>query len=83
MKKKRPRSQAANELSQSTKVKKAEAKYETAKKDSPPGEGGRFKAMKSVLKAKGAKDPGALAAHIGRKKYGAKKFGKMAAKGKG
>ncbi len=44
------------------------------------GTGARFKALKSQLAARGATDPGALAASIGRKKYGAKKFGSLAAK---
>ena len=66
----------------STKVKKAEANYEKVAAKTPPGEGGRFKAMEKVAKAKGAKDPGALAAYIGRKTYGDKKFTKMAQKGK-
>ncbi len=46
------------------------------------GSGARFKALKSKLSAKGAKNPGALAAYIGRKKYGAKKFAKLSAGGK-
>jgi len=46
-----------------------------------PG-GKRFKELKSSLKKKGAKDPGALAAWIGRKKYGKKKFQELAAAGK-
>lgn len=47
------------------------------------GEGGRFKALKGKLsKKKGVKDPGALAAAIGRAKFGKKPFQSMAAKGK-
>tara|TARA_R110002020_G_scaffold144633_4_gene317693 strand:+ start:2638 stop:2760 length:123 start_codon:yes stop_codon:yes gene_type:complete len=38
--------------------------------------------MEKVAKAKGAKDPGALAAYIGRKKHGDKKFNQMAQEGK-
>jgi phage head maturation protease len=44
------------------------------------GSGARFKALKAKLAAKGIRDPGALAAHIGRKKYGRKKFTALAAK---
>jgi HK97 family phage prohead protease len=44
------------------------------------GSGARFKALKAKLAAKGAHDPGALAAHIGQKKYGKKKFTALAAK---
>ena len=46
------------------------------------GSGARFKALKGKLAKKGASDPAALAAVIGRKKYGAKKMSAMAAKGK-
>lgn len=48
----------------------------------PLGQGGRFAALKGKLAKKGAKNPGALAAFIGRKKYGAKKFASLAKKGK-
>lgn len=40
-----------------------------------------FNALKGQLAAKGASDPGALAAWIGRRKYGVKKFDKAAGKG--
>ena len=46
------------------------------------GTGARFKKLSKQLGKKGAKDPKALAAWIGRKKYGKKKFQKMAATGK-
>lgn len=46
------------------------------------GSGARFKALKAKLAKKGIRDPGALAASIGRKKYGAKKMAKMAAAGR-
>jgi hypothetical protein len=46
------------------------------------GTGARFKALKNKLAAKGAINPAALAAFIGRKKYGKTKFQKLAAKGK-
>ena len=45
--------------------------------------GKRFKALKKKLGAKkNVKNPGALAASIGRKKYGKKKMAKLAKKGK-
>jgi HK97 family phage prohead protease len=47
------------------------------------GSGARFKKLKASLAAKGARDPGALAAHIGRKKYGKAKFMSLAAKARG
>ena len=46
------------------------------------GSGARFKALKKKLANKGASNPGALAAYIGRKKYGAKKFAKLSKGGK-
>lgn len=46
------------------------------------GSGGRFKALKRKLAAKGAGNPGGLAAAIGRKKYGKAAFQRMAARGK-
>lgn len=49
----------------------------------PLGSGGRFQALEHSLEGrKGVKDPKALAAAIGRKKYGAKRFQALAAKGK-
>lgn len=39
------------------------------------GSGARFKKLSATLAARGAHNPDALAAYIGRKKYGAKKFG--------
>lgn len=58
-------------------------KYEAAKKKYAPGEGGRFKAIVGELKKKGGvSNPAAVAASIGRKKYGAKKMGQFSAKGR-
>lgn len=52
-------------------------------KDMAPGGGGRFAALKAVLaKRKGVSDPAALAASIGRKKYGKAAFGRMSKHGK-
>jgi hypothetical protein len=66
--------------------------YKRLKEKSPLGEGGRFAALKSELAAKKGTtkkgksrkvtNPGALAAYIGRKKYGNKRFQEMAAAGK-
>lgn len=65
------------------KAAKQEAKkeYEAAKKK-PVGEGSRFKAVAKSAAASGVKDPKAVAAAIGRKKYGAGPFAKMAAAGR-
>lgn len=46
------------------------------------GTGKRFEKLEKSLKKGGAEDPGALAAWIGRKKYGKKRFAKLAAGGK-
>tara|TARA_Y100001936_G_scaffold86957_1_gene85284 strand:- start:29898 stop:30089 length:192 start_codon:yes stop_codon:yes gene_type:complete len=46
------------------------------------GGGGRFAKLKKNLGKKGVKNPAALAAHIGRKKHGAKKMAAMSAKGR-
>lgn len=49
----------------------------------PLGQGGRFQALKSKLASRpGVTDPGALAAAIGRKRYGKAKFQSLAAKGR-
>ena len=54
-----------------------------SKKSKPKlGSGARFKSLKVKLARKGAKNPSALAASIGRKKYGKKKFQKLAAAGR-
>jgi len=47
------------------------------------GTGARFAKLKSSLAAKGAHNPGALAAYIGRRKFGKAKFAKIAAKARG
>jgi hypothetical protein len=47
------------------------------------GGGGRFAKLKGQLAKKpGITDPGALAAKIGRKKYGKEQFQKMAVRGR-
>jgi hypothetical protein len=54
-----------------------------SKKKTPKlGSGARYKKLVNSLKKGGAKNPKALAAHIGRKKYGKKKFQELALKGK-
>ena len=60
---------------------KGKAKKKTKKKP-PLCSGERFDQLANKLKKKGVKDPKALAASIGRKKYGKKKFQKLAAKGR-
>jgi len=46
------------------------------------GSGGRFAAVEAAAKKSGASNPAAVAASVGRKKYGEKKMAKMAAKGR-
>lgn len=52
-----------------------------AKKTMRLGGGGRFAKLEKSLQGK-VRDPKAVAASIGRKKYGAKKMAKMAASGR-
>lgn len=51
-------------------------------KKPPLGSGARFKAVEASAKKSGASDPAAVAAAVGRKKYGDKKMGELAAKGR-
>ena len=48
-----------------------------SKKKPKLGSGKRFKSLAHKLAARGAYNPEALAAFIGRKKYGKKKFSKL------
>jgi hypothetical protein len=63
------------------KRKAARTEYKKAAKK-PLGSGARFKAIEKSAKASGASNPAAVAAAIGRKKYGAKKMGKLSAAGR-
>jgi hypothetical protein len=56
--------------------------YKRAAEMTKPGEGARFAAVEKSAKLGGAKNPGAVAAKIGRDKYGPKKFAAMAAAGR-
>ena len=60
----------------------ARAAYEHARATTKPGEGSRFAAVAKAAAAGGARDPGAVAAAIGRAKYGKARFQKMAAAGR-
>lgn len=53
-------------------------------KTTKPGGGARFQALKNKLKGKGKSDVAAkaIAATVGRKKYGKKKMGQFAAQGR-
>ena len=51
-------------------------------KSMKPGGGGRFAALKAKLAKRGATDPAALAAWIGRRKYGKTKMKQWSAKGR-
>jgi hypothetical protein len=61
---------------------KSSPKKSTSTKSMRVGGGGRFAKLKAKLEEKGDSNPGALAAYIGRKKYGNKKFAEMAQKGR-
>lgn len=64
--------------------KAAKKTYEKAKKTSKLGSGKRFAALSDSIKKGGysKKAAGAIAASIGRKKYGGKKMASMSAKGR-
>jgi len=53
-----------------------------AKKKPKLGTGARFRAVAASARAGGARNPNAVAAAAGRKKYGAKRMAKMAAAGR-
>ncbi len=53
-----------------------------SQKKAPLGSGERFQALVEKLEKRGAKNPEALAAWIGRKKYGKKKFQSLSKAGK-
>lgn len=61
-------------------AKKLPKKYKG--KSTKLGGGGRFQMVKDQVAKSGASNPGAVAAAIGRAKFGAKKFSKMAAAGR-
>lgn len=48
----------------------------------PLGSGERFQRLQGELASKGARNPAALAAYIGRQKYGNKRFAQLGAKGR-
>ncbi len=50
--------------------------------EAPLGTGQRFAQLENTLSGKGIKSPGALAAYIGRKKYGKTRFQNMAKAGR-
>jgi hypothetical protein len=47
-----------------------------------PGGGGRFARLEDVFEKQGVKDPGALAASLGRRRYGNEQMNKWAMLGK-
>lgn len=70
---------AAPELRLSVKKGKTAAKPNAK---APLGQGGRFAAVEASAAKSGASNPAAVAASIGRAKYGAKGMAKLAAKGR-
>lgn len=64
------------------KSKLARKRYQAAVKTSKPGEGKRFSALSMSIQSAGKskKSADAIAASIGRKKYGNKKFSKLGVK---
>lgn len=53
-----------------------------SKSKAPLGSGARFAAVEKSAAKGGAKNPAAVAATVGRKKYGAKEMAKLAAAGR-
>ena len=53
-----------------------------AKKKPKLGTGARFKQVEASARRSGARNPAAVAAAAGRKKYGAKRFAKLSAAGR-
>lgn len=53
-----------------------------AKGNMKPGGGGRFKAVEEAAAKSGARNPAAVAAAAGRKKYGAKQMAEMSGRGR-
>lgn len=53
-----------------------------ARREARLGSGARFKSLSAKLGKRGAKDPDALAAYIGRKVHGKEKFQALAAAGR-
>jgi hypothetical protein len=51
-------------------------------KNAPLGQGGRFAYVEQQARASGARNPAAVAAAAGRKKYGNKRFQAMSLKGR-
>lgn len=78
---KRKGPQKGTPMSEYVAARKAAQQYKVALKK-PAGEGSRFAAIAKGAKARGARNPEAVAAMIGRKKYGKANFQKMALKGK-
>lgn len=60
----------------------AREKYQKAAAENPPGEGSRFKAVEAAAAAGGARNPGAVAAAIGRRKYGKAGMARLSAQGR-
>jgi len=58
------------------------SEYESARRRYRPGQGGRFKAVAKAVAAGGARDPEAVAAAVGRAKYGPARMAQMAAAGR-
>lgn len=58
------------------------SEYKRRTKGTKLGSGKRFAVMTDILKKRGAKNPKALAAWIGRKKLGKAKFQKLASAGR-
>ena len=77
-----PKPKARKKASRSGAKKMKPAARKPAKKRAKLGTGKRFAELEAALAARGARDPRALAAWIGRSKYGKARFQKLAAAGR-
>ncbi len=69
----------ANNATNASNAADQQKRYQTMAKPLPPlGTGVRFQQLTSELAARGARNPKALAAYIGRKKYGKTRFQQLA-----
>lgn len=76
----RPKKHGEGKIAMSTAAMEAQKK---AMHKFEPGEGGRFATLKASLEKRGGvRNPAAVAASIGRRKFGKKKFQQLALKGR-
>ena len=58
------------------------AQQQRTQRTARPGSGARFRALERSIAAGGARNPGAVAAAIGRRKFGNRRFNQLSAMGR-